>query len=248
MSFTLQGLTCGYHGKPVVHDVSLSLGEGDALALLGPNGSGKTTLLRTLIGLLNPLSGKLDLAGVKAEDWPRQLAFVPQEEQINFPFTVRQVVMTGRLPHSPGFSDTAEDHEVVEAAMARADCASYADRPITELSGGEKQRAYIARALAQLSGPVGPKVLLLDEPSTHLDFKHQAMLVRLIRELRAEGLIVIAAWHDLHLSSASCNHALLLVQGRTSFQGDIAELMNADRLKSAFDADFEFAAGPRIMA
>lgn len=246
MSFELRRLVCGYHGKPVVHEISLKIEPGDGLALLGPNGSGKSTLLRTLVGLLSPISGEVSLSGAGASEWPQRVAFVPQEEPANFPFTVRQVVMMGRLPHSPGFADTAEDHAVVQAAMERADCASYADRAVTELSGGEKQRGYIARAIAQLSGPDGPKVLLLDEPSTHLDFKHQALLVRLIRELREEGIIVIAAWHDLHLSAASCNQALLLVEGRTQFQGDTAELMTPEKLAAAFDAEFDFGSGPRI--
>lgn len=245
MSLTLDRLVCGYHGKPIVHEISLTLPPGEGLALLGPNGSGKSTLLRTLIGLLAPISGRYSLTNVNAVDWARQVAFVPQEEPVHFPFTVRQIVMMGRLPHSPGFTDSIEDHRVVQAAMERTDCASYADRPVTELSGGEKQRAYIARALAQISGE-GPKALLLDEPSTHLDFKHQAMLVRLIQEVRSEGTTVVAAWHDLHLSAASCNQSLLLVGGKTQFQGPTEELMTPDRLERAFDAKFNVAAGPRV--
>lgn len=246
MSILTKNLACGYHGRPVVKSISITLEPGDGLALLGPNGSGKTTLMRTLIGLLDPISGTVEIHGVDRNEWPKRLAFVPQEEAITFPFTVRQVVTMGRLPHSPGFGDTAEDHRVVGEAMERADCADFADRPITELSGGEKQRAFIARALAQISSSEGPRILLLDEPSTHLDFKHQALLVRLIRELREDGVTVIAAWHDLHLSSASCNRALLLVGGETRFQGEMSELMSPDRLRDAFDVEFDLSAGPRI--
>lgn len=258
MTFAARDLSCGYHRKVIVHPQNFSLNPGDALALLGPNGSGKSTLLKTLTGLLTPVGGSVVLSGssgaaeyaAKAKTppppWPRHVAFVPQEEAVSFPFSVRQVVMMGRLPHSPGFSDSREDHEIVNRAMARADCLAYADRPVTELSGGEKQRAYIARALAQLSGSDGPKVLLLDEPSTHLDFKHQAMLVRLIRDAREEGMIVVAAWHDLYLSASSCNQALLLVEGQTRYQGPTEELMSPDLLAAAFDAEFELSPGPRI--
>lgn len=254
MSITVRDLACGYQGKPIVEPLSFTLEEGQALALLGPNGSGKSTLLKTLIGLLTPIDGSITVGDAQAysrshrappASWPRHLAFVPQEESIAFPFSVRQIVMMGRLPHSPGFRDSTEDMRIVDEAMVRSDCADYADRPITELSGGEKQRVFIARALAQLSGP-GPRVLLLDEPSTHLDFKHQGMLVRLIREVRSEGVIVIAAWHDLYLSASSCDEALLLVGGKAQYQGPTEALMNPDRLRVAFDTEFELSPAPRI--
>lgn len=251
MSFKVEQLACGYHHREIVHPLDFALQPGDGLALLGPNGSGKTTLLKTLIGLLPPLQGQVSYAGLTyaapakhpTNDWVKKIAFVPQEEAVAFPFTVRQIVMMGRLPHSPGFTDTEEDRSLVEAAMVRADCAPYADRPITELSGGEKQRAFIARALAQLGGP---GVLLMDEPSTHLDFRHQAMLVRLLRELREEGMIVLAAWHDLQLSSASCNEALLFVEGTVEYQGPIADFMEPARLQTAFQAEFDLIATPRL--
>lgn len=267
MIFSAQGLQCGYHDHVVVHPQDFLLRAGDALALLGPNGSGKSTLLKTLTGLLTPIAGNVALSGLEPDlteghkgkdtilyeakakspprEWPKHIAFVPQEEAIAFPFTVRQVVMMGRLPHSPGFVDTVEDHQIVEGAMARADCLEYADRPITELSGGEKQRAYIARALAQLTGE-DPRVLLLDEPSTHLDFKHQAILVRLIRELREAGFIVIAAWHDLQLSLASCNQALLLVDGAARYQGESGRLNDPAILANAFETEFAETSGPRL--
>lgn len=251
MRFAVEGLAGGYFDRQIVHPLSFELHPGDGLALLGPNGSGKTTLLKTLIGILAPLAGKVELGDMvyaspakqPPHDWVKRIAFVPQEESVAFPFTVRQIVMMGRLPHSPGFQDTVEDREIVEAAMVRSDCAAYADRSITELSGGEKQRAYIARALAQLGGP---GVLLMDEPSTHLDFKHQAMLVRLLRELRDNGMIVIAAWHDLQLSAASCTKALLLGDGQVRYQGPIDEFMDPDRLAEAFETEFAAILSPRL--
>jgi iron complex transport system ATP-binding protein len=247
MSLTVQKLECGYHGKQIVAPISFELSRGDGLALLGPNGSGKTTLLKSLVGSLRALSGSVSLGDVKhySKDWSRCVAFVPQDEAVAFPFTVREMVMMGRMPWSPGFADTVEDVHATEAALARADCLELADRPITEMSGGEKQRTLIARALAQIgSDSSRDRLLLLDEPATHLDFAHQTMLVSLINELRREGVIVIASWHDLHLPAHTCNLVALMVKGQLERFGATDEVLNPTTLSSAFGAEFLVSSTP----
>ncbi len=248
MSLSVQNLECGYHGKRVVEPINFDLVGGDGLALLGPNGSGKTTLLKSLVGSLKPLSGKASLGDEirpNSKEWHRSVAYVPQEESVSFPFTVREMVMMGRMPWSPGFADTEEDNLATEAALRRADCDGLADRPITEMSGGEKQRTLIARALAQIgSDSSRSRLLLLDEPATHLDFAHQTMLVSLINELRDEGVIVIASWHDLHLPAHTCNKVALMVKGKLERFGPTDEVLNPATLGQAFGAKFLISATP----
>ncbi|MEQ1822356.1 MAG: ABC transporter ATP-binding protein [Fimbriimonadaceae bacterium] len=248
MSLVVNQLECGYRGQRIVGPASFELEQSDGLALLGPNGSGKTTLLKTLVGTLRPISGSAKLAGEIApatQEWSRSVAFVPQEEAVSFPFTVREIVMMGRMPWSPGFRDTEEDIAATNAALQRADCLKLADRPVTEMSGGEKQRTLIARALAQIGQDRSrPRVLILDEPATHLDFAHQTMLVSLIRELREEGVIVIASWHDLHLPAHACNIVALMLNGQLQRLGSIADTLKPEILSATFGAQFYVESTP----
>lgn len=232
------GLSCGHVG-PVLAGVDLRVEGGETVALLGPNGSGKSTLLKTLAGLLPPLAGNVlivreDLAGLRVREVARRVASVPQDETAPFAFSVRQLVTMGRLARSDGLLDTAEDAHAAEAAMRRADCDVLAERPANETSGGERQRALIARALAQ-----DAPILLMDEPTAHLDAPHQAWIVRLVRELAAEGRAVVVAIHDLNLAAAMADRAVLLAEGRVAMDAPTTEVLASDRLDRAFGTAFD---------
>lgn len=232
-------LSCGYSPRVVIEGVNIELQPGKIIALLGPNGSGKSTLLKTLCKTISPISGEIKLMGDRIDQLSyaeigKRLAFVPQEEAPTFAFTVRQVVMMGRLPHSSGYFDTEQDSEATEKALVIADCKDLADRPITELSGGERQRALIARALAQEA-----KILLLDEPTSHLDVGHQVALVKILNGLIAEGYAVIAAVHDLNLAAAMAEDSMLLSEGKVVLKGRTSDLLTSPEVERAYRTEFE---------
>ena len=238
MSLSTKDLTCGYHDRTVLTGLSLTFEPGTVTALLGPNGSGKSTLIKTLSRTLNPLGGHVHVKGKNFRDLgirelAQSIALVPQEEHFSFRFTARQAAMMGRYAHSQGLLDTAHDLDVVHEAMRKADCLELADRHVTELSGGERQRVLIARALSQ-----DAQILLLDEPSSHLDVAHQVLLTQIVHEFAAAGGIVVSAIHDLNLAASLASHAALLYEGRCLAHGDIGMLMHSPELDRAFGVQF----------
>lgn len=231
-------LACGYPTRKVLEGVDLELHAGSSTVLLGPNGSGKSTLLKTLTKTVPPLSGEIKVQGEKSEtlsfsQLARKIAYVPQEELPPFRFTVRQVVLMGRLPLSTGFFDTPADLEATERAMEEADCCAIADRPITEISGGERQRVLIARALAQDSA-----LLLLDEPTSHLDIGHQVAIIRLAQKLRSQGKGLLTALHDLNLAADLGETAVLLNQGKIAIHAPVEEVLNSPLLDQTYGVPF----------
>lgn len=232
-------LSCGYHRREVLSGLSFEIAHGETVALLGPNGSGKSTLLKTLVKSLAPISGSVEIDGIGGNDisFPelaRRVAFVPQEEHPYFPFTVRQVVVMGRFARSTSLRDTEEDLMAADAAMKEVDCEELADRSIIELSGGERQRVWIARALAQ-----GAPILLLDEPTSHLDISHQLALSRLVSRLAAKGQTVLAAVHDLNLAAAMCARTILLHKGGVAMDDSTQAVLKSDALEQVYGASFE---------
>jgi iron complex transport system ATP-binding protein len=232
-----RALCFGHPGRPVGQGVSLALGAGEVVALLGPNGGGKTTLLKTLLGLLPAQGGALALQGRPLADWPlperaRLLGYVPQGQASTFGYSARQMVLMGRTAHlgllaRPG----ARDHAVADEALARLGIAHLAERSVHRMSGGERQLVLIARALAQQ-----PRAVLLDEPTASLDFGNQGLVMAAIGTLAQQGLGVLFSTHDPNQALRCAHRALLLREGRVLAQGPVAAVVTADRLRALYDA------------
>ena len=212
---TVLGLTFGYGRHPLLYDVHLQVQAGEMVGLLGPNGSGKTTLLRLLSGVLRPQEGTILLEGRALPQWGRRgaaqrIAVVPQELHMPFAFTAEHMVSLGRTPFVNFFGTQGKhDHTIVQEAMQAAGIAPLAQRIFNQLSGGERQRVMIAMALAQQ-----PKLLLLDEPTSHLDIKYQIETLELVQRLNKErGVTVIAAMHDLNLAARYFPRLMLFQRG-----------------------------------
>lgn len=233
-----RSLVAGYAGRTVLHGIDFSLAAGERVVLLGPNGSGKSTLLKALSKGLTPSAGTVTLggdaiSGMRHAEVARRLAFVPQEESARFPFRVREVVTMGRLARSNGLLDTPQDRDIATRAMERADCDHLADRPYTELSGGERQRVLIARALAQEA-----RVVLLDEPTSHLDPAHQVAVANLVGSLADEGVATVAAVHDLNLASRMASRAVLMHEGRIALEGEVESVLRSAELDRVYGVSF----------
>ncbi len=227
---SLSGVGVRRAGRIVLDDVTLELRAGELVGLLGPNGAGKTTLLRVTLGL-QPASGTVTLGGERLAALPPRaralaVAYVPQEHEIAWPIAVRELVRLGRLPHR---RPPAEDAAAVEAALAHMDIAGLADRPATELSGGERCRALIARALAQAA-----PLLLLDEPTAGLDPAHSLALMAMLRALVAGGHGALVSLHDLALAARWCDRLLLLDRGRIVADGPPLEVLTPARLADVY--------------
>ena len=231
---TAHQLRVALDGTTILHDLDFDVEAGTWVGLLGPNGSGKTTLLRTLSGIL-PHAGTLllderPLPAWKAPELARQVAFVRQATPLSFDFTVRELVLLGRSPHKGWLERyTGSDQERVVQALARVDMDGFAQRSVLSLSGGERQRVFLAQALAQES-----PLLLLDEPTTHLDVHHQFEFLNLVRDLVDAGRTAIAVFHDIELAARYADHLIVLKQGRIAADGPPQEVLTEALLASVF--------------
>jgi iron complex transport system ATP-binding protein len=219
--------------------VDVALAPGEVLGVIGPNSAGKTTLVRLLTGVLRPSAGEILLEGRPLAALSRtalacRVAVVPQQVPAALPFTVEQLVLMGRYPHAPGrFFERAEDVEVARRAMARTGTLDLAAVPASELSGGERQRVMLARALAQ-----EPRLLVLDEPTAHLDLRHQVECVDLLRQANAEeGIGVVLVSHDLDLAAEVCHRLLLLGGGRVARLGPPREVLDPRLLSEVYECE-----------
>ena len=232
--------------REVLRGVDLSLARGELVALLGTNGSGKTTLLRTFAGTLAPDRGSVRFDGRSVGDWrrtelARRVAVLPQQLDLPLGFRVAELVAMGRAPHAQRlFASTADDERAIARALLDADAADLADRPAEELSGGERQRLLVAMALAQ-----EPDLLLLDEPTLHLDLAHQVALLAAIRRLRDQrGITVLAVLHDLNLAAAFAPRVSILDGGRVVADGPPAEVLSLDLVHRVFGVRVDEARTP----
>lgn len=229
----VKDLCAGYPGKPVLQGIDANFPTGKITAVLGPNGCGKTTLLKALCGVL-PVKGHvlaegIDLLKLPPKERARQVAYLSQNRSVP-DLTVGQLVLCGRYPHSSWpRTESPRDEAAVRTAMERLDIGLLADAPLSQLSGGQRQKAYIAMALAQ-----DAPVLLLDEPTTYLDVRHQLQLLRLARELADEGKTVIAVLHDLQSALQTADHILLLDGGEAVTLGTPEEVFRSGLLDRAF--------------
>jgi iron complex transport system ATP-binding protein len=228
-------LSFAYKDRAVLHAISLSVKNGEMVGILGPNGSGKTTLLKLLSALLRG-QGEVKLNGRSIETYGRRelsrlFAAVPQESRVNFPYTAAEIVLMGRASyHSPFALEGKNDLEVARASMELTDSLSFADRYLHELSGGEKQRVLIARALAQ-----EPEILLLDEPSAFLDLKHQVQVFELLRRLNRERrLTIVAALHNLNLAALFFPRLVLLREGKIYRDGSPSEVLTEQTIEEVY--------------
>ncbi len=237
-----------YGDQRVLQGTNLVLGEGELVALLGPNGSGKTTLLKLLCGILMPQTGRTtwmgqNIGSIKRRTIARHIALVPQEMNVPFAFTVQEIVGLGRTPHSRSlFGESLRDREAIASALELTETRGLADRYFGDLSGGEQQRVVIAMALAQLSEQIlserarrARPVLLLDEPTVHLDINHQMEILELIQKLNRErGLTVLATMHDLNLASLYFDRLILLQDGRIATDGAPSQVLSKEWVARVF--------------
>ncbi len=232
---TAQNISFAYDGQPILEGVSLAVGAGEFIGLIGANGSGKTTLLRVLLGLLPGAAGEVSLCGAALRSLSRReiamrAAMVQQDTSVDFAFTAREVVAMGRTPYLGRFTpEGPADKEAVSRAMRKTETDVFAERPVTELSGGERQRVHLARALAQET-----RVILLDEPTANLDLTHQFEALQVVREFTRSGGAALAAIHDLSLAARFCDRLLLLSQGRIVAAGEPVEVVTESNLALHF--------------
>lgn len=236
MTLEARGVVAGYAERLVLRGVDLVLRPGELVAIVGPNGAGKSTLVRVLAGLLRPRDGAVTLdgrplAGLSRREIARRIAVVPQLLELLFPFTVAEIVMLGRTPHLSAFGGpSAEDRAAILDAMDALELRGLSSRRIDSLSGGERQRAVLAMALAQRT-----PVLLLDEPTVHLDPAHQRATLALVRSLaRTRGIAAAAVLHDLNLAAALCDRIVALDDGLVAVEGTPSEVLRQDVVERVF--------------
>jgi iron complex transport system ATP-binding protein len=242
--FSLREVGMRYDGVEVLHAASLHFAGPEFVAVVGPNGAGKSTLLGIMAGLRPNYSGRCEYAGTEVSRWSRrafarEVCFLPQSLKMEFPFTAEQVVLMGRTPHCDGLFESPEDWSVVERAMQATETREFRGRDFRTLSGGERQRVILASAVAQQ-----PRTLLLDEPTTFLDLKHQVAIYKLLRDLSRQGLLVIAVTHDLNLAASYAKRIVVLDAGRVAADATPEEVLQPETIRRVFGVAAWIQRGP----
>ncbi len=245
--FEASSVTVRYEraATPALQDVSMIVPRGTFTAIIGPNGSGKSTLIRVLLGAMPAASGRImfedgDVASYTRPQLARRVGAVTQLEEMPFPITVRELVATGRYVHLGAWrAEGAADRAAVAAALERCDIAKFADRPITQVSGGERQRARIARALAQ-----EPQTLALDEPTASLDVGHEMAVFELLRALASGGVTVLIATHHINHAARFADQLILLDRGTVAAAGTPAQVLQQHILQRVYDWPLEIFPHP----
>ncbi len=237
LSLSLSDVTLAVGSLEICTEVSMEAAAGQIVGIVGPNGSGKTTLLRSVYRMLRPRLGQVvvgedDLWELRPREVARRVAVVVQEPRTDFEFTVREVVAMGRSPHQSAFAqESAADRERVERALAHVGIAELAPRAFSTLSGGEKQRALIARALVQEA-----RILILDEPTNHLDIRYQLEVLELVRGV---GVTTVMSIHDVNLAAEYCDHVVVLQDGRVRAAGSVDAVLTPEVLEPVFGVSVE---------
>jgi iron complex transport system ATP-binding protein len=243
---TVEDLSCGYGKETVLRDISFEVKTGEFVGLIGPNGSGKTTVIRAISGLLPARKGvvRVDekaITGRTIKGLATKLAIVTQAPEATPPFSVQEFVLLGRVPHWSKFQllETKKDVKIAEQAMSLTRTGHLKQRRMGELSGGERQLVCLARALAQ-----APEMLLLDEPTAHLDIGHQVQIMRLLEKLNKEGLTIVVVLHDLNLASLYCQRVVLLNKGCLERVGHPKEVLTEETINDVYETSITVKEGP----
>ena len=239
MPFSLNHISFSYTDRKVIDDISIVMAAGNFYGIIGPNGSGKSTLLDLLSKHQLPASGRIlyngkTLATYSKKELSKEIALVPQNFYINFPFTVKEIVMMGRYPHIPRFAaPSSEDVKAVREVMEKAEISEFADRYITELSGGERQRVVFARALAQTA-----PVLILDEATSNLDINFSISLLNIAEQTVKKGKnTVIAVMQDINLAAVYCDYLIFMSHGQIAAHGSTQSVLNPEIIHAVFNVD-----------
>ncbi len=239
MVFKIHGVQCSYGSHRALKGVSFDIEPGTFLGIVGPNAAGKSTLMKTIAATLKPVQGVVyfqgeDLTEISRKDLAKQVAVVPQEIEMHFPFTVMEVVLMGRHPHLGRFdSEDEDDYKIAEQAMKDANCLHLKERSVLELSGGERQKVVLARALAQ-----DPQIILLDEPVAHLDLNAQLEVLNLLKKMNTEhNVTVVGILHDLNLAAQFCQQLMILRGGEVYAAGLPEAVLTVENIKDVYNTD-----------
>jgi iron complex transport system ATP-binding protein len=245
---SLKNISAAPWGTPLLSGINLELDGGDILGVIGPNGAGKTSLLNMISGEIRPSQGTISLLGTPLADWdslPRAkvLATLPQLSLLNFPYTVEEVIMLGRNPHSTGIN---EDKNILQEVMVATDTTCLRDRIYTQLSGGEKQRVQLARVFSQIwhDESPGSKLLLLDEPTAALDLAHQQLILETLRGLAKTGCAIVVVAHDFNLVAAIADQVIALRDGQPAAHGSPKTVLTSAIFSRVFDVDITVSEHP----
>jgi iron complex transport system ATP-binding protein len=239
---SFQAVRFGYHSQPVLDRLSLEIQPGTITAILGPNGAGKTTLLHLALGWLKPQGGQIVLAGRPLGTFARRelgqwMALVPQSERIPFDYSILEYVLLGRAPYlAPLDMPGAQDCRISEQVIEQVGLGRLARRAVTTLSGGERQLALVARALAQQ-----PRLLLLDEPTSHLDLANKARVLKLMQELAARGVTMLLTTHEPDVAAAIATHLVLMREGEVYQTGPLSQVFTAEHLSTTYNMPVKVA-------
>ncbi|WP_419822678.1 ABC transporter ATP-binding protein [Anoxybacterium hadale] len=242
MGFEASNITVSLSNINIVNDISLRVKEGQFVGLIGPNGCGKSTLLKSIYKVVKPKQGKvylngMDLLNTDPKTVSRMMGVVGQFNEISFDFTVQEMVLMGRTPHKKFLEgDTEDDYEIVQRALDQVSLSGYETRSYSSLSGGEKQRVILARALAQQ-----PTFLVMDEPTNHLDIKYQLQILSVVKKLSVGTL---AALHDLELAADYCDYLYMVKQGSVVACGTPIEVLTKKRISDVYDVTCEVYTNP----
>lgn len=242
MKLVASDITVSLTNKRIIHDIGMEVKEGEFVGLIGPNGSGKSTLLKSIYRVMKPTAGWIGLDGddlykLSPKESARRMSVVRQESSVEFDFSVQEIVMMGRSPHKKMFQlDSEEDKEISNEALARVGMSDYAERSFFSLSGGEKQRVLIARALAQQAD-----FLVLDEPTNHLDVRYQLQVMDIVRQL---GITVLSALHDLNIAAMYCDRLYVLKEGHLVALGSPDEMLTSGLIREVFGVETDVSVHP----
>ncbi len=242
MRLQAEQISIAISGKHIVDNISLQVEEKQFVGIIGPNGCGKSTLLKSIYKVIKPQQGTVNLGDIDILKTPsrivsKEMSVVGQFNELSFDFTVHEIVMMGRSPHKQLMeSDSKEDYSIVADALSRVGLSEYAERSYITLSGGEKQRVILARAIAQQ-----PKLLVLDEPTNHLDIKYQLQMLSVVKELK---IGVLAALHDLTMAAAYCDYLYAVKEGGVVAAGKPNEILTKELIRDVYEIDCEIYPNP----